>query len=125
MRFILDEGIHPQVASIAWELGLDVVSVHEIRRRGLSDYDQLRLAAEDGRVLVTRNRGDYVFWTGEFFRAGDPHAGLLLVETGLPNDQPDRIARALKRWVYAHGGGGEEEVVDVGFGPYHIDVLSR
>jgi hypothetical protein len=34
-------------------LGLDVASVHELDRRGLSDREQLRLAATDGRVLAS------------------------------------------------------------------------
>ncbi len=121
MRFLLDEGIHPKVAELAWEEGLDVVSVHDLRRRGLSDLEQLRLAADEGRVLITRNRADILYWTAELYRKNDEHAGVLFVGDGLPNDQPERIVRALKRWHYArsHGGG------DIAFGPYHADFIAR
>jgi len=118
-RLLLDEGIHPRVAELAWAEGMDVVSVHDLRRRGLSDYEQLRLAAGEDRVLVTRNRGDYLYWTGEFYRSNMDHCGVLLVGEGFPNDQPERMVRALKRWHYAHS----QE--DDAFGRYHVEFLSR
>lgn len=122
MRFLLDEDLHPDAARAAWDMGVDAVSVHELRRRGGSDREQLELAAEQGRVMVTRNRGDYLHWTREFFHAGRPHCGLLLVESGLPNDQPERLARSLRRWAQAHAYREEDEV---GFGPYHVEFLAR
>ena len=122
MRFLLDEGIHPRVAELAWEQEVDVVSVHELRRRGRSDREQLLFAAEQDRVLVTRNRGDYVYLTREFYRAGLPHRGVLLVEGGLPNDQPESLARSLRRWAQARAyAAGDDE----GFGAYHVDFLRR
>jgi predicted nuclease of predicted toxin-antitoxin system len=122
LRFLLDENIHPGVAEAAWEMDLDVVSVHDLRRRGRSDYEQLEFAAQQDRVLVTRNRGDYLHWTREFYHAGRAHRGVLLLESGLPNDQPAMIARALRRWAQAHSHTGED---DVGFGAYHVDFLKR
>lgn len=122
MRFLLDENIHPGVAEAAWEEDVDAVSVIELKRRGLTDRDQLELAAEQGRVLVTRNRGDYLHWTREFYHAARPHAGVLLVGEGLPNDQPETIARALCRWTRAYG---EPEGDEVAFGAYHVDFLQR
>lgn len=122
MRFLLDENIHPLVAESAWEQDVDVVSVVELRRRGLSDRAQLEFAAEQNRVLVTRNRGDYLVLTREFYQASRPHRGVLLVDAGLPNDQPEMVARALSRWVRAHSFVEEGEV---GFGAYHVDFLQR
>jgi hypothetical protein len=63
MRFLLDEDLPPKVAVIARSLGLDVVSVHEIGRTGLSDEAQLRFAASETRILVTRNRDDFIALT--------------------------------------------------------------
>ena len=122
MRFLLDENIHPRVAELAWEQEVDAVSVIELRQRGRSDREQLELAASQNRVMMTRNRGDYLHWTREFYHAGLPHAGLLLVGGGLPNDQPDAIARALHRWDRAHS---YDDAAEVGFGAYHVDFLIR
>lgn len=122
LRFLLDENIHPSAAEKAWEQEVDAVSVIDLHRDGRSDREQLELAAERDRILVTRNRGDYLHWTREFYRAGRPHAGLLLVADGLPGDQPDVLARALVRWVRARAYTGEGEVP---FGAYHVDFLQR
>ena len=122
MRFLLDENVHPGVAEAAWENDVDVVSVIELRRRGRSDREQLEFAADQERVLVTRNRADYLHWTREFYHAGRPHNGVLFVGDGLPNDQPEMIARALRRWDQAHSYAADDEVA---FGAYHVDFLQR
>lgn len=119
MRFLLDEGLNPKITELAWDLGIEVASVHEIRRVGLSDWEQLLLAADDGRILLTRNRADTLHCTAELFRAGQRHRGVLIVPWTLSNDQPGVIARALKRWAYAHSDVGAD-----GFGPYHVDFLT-
>jgi hypothetical protein len=105
--FLLDEDIHPGAAPAARDRGLDVVSVHEIGRTGsrYSDESQLRHAASEGRVMVTRNRDDFIRLTREFFRTGEPHCGLLVVPHTLPNTRPGRIAPALERWCGRISGG--------------------
>jgi predicted nuclease of predicted toxin-antitoxin system len=104
LRFLLDEDLNPTAAEVARGLGLDVVSVHEIDRLGLSDEEQLRFAATEGRILVTRNRDDFLALTTEFYRRGNPHRGALIVTAGLPNNRPERLAYALARWKRERGG---------------------
>jgi predicted nuclease of predicted toxin-antitoxin system len=116
MRFLLDEDLSPAVAEVARGSGLDVLSVHEIDRRGFDDATQLRLAARDERIFVTRNRDDFLTLTLQFFQAGSAHAGVLIVPYSLPNNRPERIARALKRWHDQQARFGEP-------GPYVIDFL--
>ena len=114
MRFLLDEDLNPAVAEIARGLGLDVLSVHEIDRRGLGDEDQLRFSASQQRVFLTRNRDDFLRLTVTFFQTGEPHAGLLIVPHSLPNHRPERIAHALKRWLANTADPGS----------YFVDFLS-
>ncbi|MGH7342053.1 MAG: DUF5615 family PIN-like protein [Candidatus Rokuibacteriota bacterium] len=104
MRFLLDEDLNPLAAEVARGLGLDVLSVHDIDRRGLPDEEQLRRAARDVRTFVTRNRDDFVRLTIEWFRTGEAHAGVLIVPHSLPNDQPERIAHALATWAAPRAG---------------------
>lgn len=99
LRFYLDEDVGLRVAMVARGLGLDVVAAQEAGRTGLSDYDQLRLAASDQRILVTFNRNDYIHWTREFFRGGLPHRGVLILSRSLPRDRPEPAAHALARWA--------------------------
>ena len=60
MRFLLDEDLPPKAAGIARNLGLDAASVHETSRRGYADDEQLRFAAGESRIFVTRNRDDFL-----------------------------------------------------------------
>ena len=107
MRFLLDEDLPPGAAEIARSLGVDAVGVHEISRRGYADDEQLRFAAAEERVFITRNRDDFLLLTVEFYRVGEPHPGVLIVDRKLPNDRTDRIAHALKRWVDARATAPE------------------
>ena len=102
-RFLLDEDLNPTAAEVAQGLGLDAVSVHEIDRLGLSDEEQLRFAAAEGRILLTRNRDDFLALTTEFYRRGAPHRGVLIVTAGLPNNRPERLAHAMARWKRERG----------------------
>jgi len=121
LRFLLDEDIAPQVAVIARGLGLDVASVHELGRTSLADYEQLRRAAADPRILVTFNRDDFIYWTREFFRAGLAHHGVLIFSRSLPRDQPDRLAHALAEWV-AHSASRLEGSLDPA---YLLDFIAE
>jgi hypothetical protein len=116
MRFLLDEDVHPDAATAARALGLDAVSVHELGRvgGGFPDHLQLRFAAAEKRVLVTRNRDDYIRLTLAFFQTGEPHAGVLVIPFSIPNEHPGRIARALHRWQVkrASGAGPDSYTID-------------
>lgn len=102
-RFLLDEDVSPAVAVVARGLGLEVLSVHEVARTGLSDEDQLSYAAGQGRVLVTRNRDDFVALTRSFFATMRSHGGILVVPRSLPNHRPEAITQALLAWLDRYG----------------------
>jgi len=120
LRYLLDEDVHPAVSETARALSLDVVSVHEIERTGVAfpDDAQLSFAAAEERIMVTRNRDDFIRLTRDFFHAGEPHCGVLVVPHTLPNKDPGRIARALKRW-------NDARPVEAGPEPYIIDFLGE
>jgi uncharacterized protein with PIN domain len=114
LRFLFDEDLNPLAAEIGRGLGLDVISVHEIDRRGFSDEEQLRFAIGEGRVFVTRNRDDFLRLTVSLYRAKELHHGLVIVPHTVPNHRPERIAHALKRWADRFGEAG----------PHFVDFLS-
>jgi predicted nuclease of predicted toxin-antitoxin system len=98
MRFLLDEDVNPAVAKITRGLGMDVISIHEIGRLSLPDDEQLRFSASENRIFITRNGKDFIRLASLFFQSGERHEGILIIPRSLPNDQPARIAHALKRW---------------------------
>jgi predicted nuclease of predicted toxin-antitoxin system len=107
LKFLVDEDLPPKVAEVGHNLGLDVLSVHEIERRGYPDDEQLRFAAGEERIFLTRNRNDFLLLSVEFYRVGEPYSGVLIVGRTLPNNHPERVAHALKRWVDARTEAAE------------------
>lgn len=104
MAFLLDEDLPPEAAERARDLGLDVLSVSEIGRTGLSPRERLSFAGEVEWILVTRNREDFVLLTRDFFGTGAPHSGILVVPRALGNHRPGEIARAIRRWAGERDG---------------------
>ena len=104
MRFYLDEHLSQQIAVVARARGLDVISSHECGRDKLPDDEQLRLAAEEGRCLVTRDRDDFVALTLQFFAQRWPHAGVLIVPKSLPDQDFVGIAAALVAFAQSYEG---------------------
>lgn len=105
MRFLVDEDLSTDVARIGRALGLDIISVHEVGRGGLSDPDQLEYAASQGRCVVSRNRNDFIRWTDEFAADGRPHAGVLIVPRSMLAASPDQISHAIQAFSVRHGEG--------------------
>lgn len=96
-RFYLDEDLPPLAATIARALGLDVVAAVEKGMRARSDAEHLALAASEGRAVVTYNGRDFRPLTSDFFAAGKPHAGVLIVVPTVPRTG-SVLAHALQRW---------------------------
>jgi predicted nuclease of predicted toxin-antitoxin system len=113
VKFYLDEDISPRVVAIArGRCQLDVVSAHEIATLEWDDSAQLRLAAEQARCLVTRNRDDFINATLAAYEALTPHAGVLILTRSLPNDQFTAIAAALCAYSAGFPDGLQSYTID-------------
>ncbi len=105
LTFLLDEDISYRVAEGLRQRGTDVVSVHEVGRANsrISDEDQLAFAAEQGRVLVTYNRGDYQALDALWRVQGRTHAGILwCAERSIPRRAIGQLIRALEAAARQH-----------------------
>ena len=116
MRYYLDEDLSQRIAERLRTQGLDVVSVHEVRAEGLSDFEQLERAALEQRCLVTRNRDDFIRLTLQFYNEGRVHHGVLIIPHSVPADRFGELAEALARYASAHPDG---------LPPYTVDFVSR
>ena len=96
-RFYLDEDVPPSAARIARGMGLDVVAAVEVGSLSRSDPEHIALAAAQKRAVVTYNRDDFQKFTLDFFAAGKPHAGVLVVVPAIPRAGA-AVAHALKDW---------------------------
>ena len=115
MRFYLDENLSDKIAEIGRAWRLDILSSHECGQNGLTDEQQLKFAATEGRCLVTRDRDDFIVLTVRFFERQWPHAGVLIIPPSFHRSRFTSIAEALARY-----GEGHPE----GLSAYAVDFLS-
>ena len=112
MRFYLDEDLSPEIARIARNLGLDVMSANELGNEGLPDPDQLDFAAREGRCLVTANYRDFQAQTDRFAAEGRAHAGVVCVPPTWDRRNFARIARSLVTYAELRGNASNEWLCD-------------
>jgi predicted nuclease of predicted toxin-antitoxin system len=74
MKFLADEGVDRSIVEVLRELQHNVYYVIE-ETRSLSDDELLAIAANESRILLTRDKdfGELVY------RLGKPHAGVILI----------------------------------------------
>ena len=116
MKLYHDEDISPQVAELLRKKGVDAVSAHEREMTGASDEEQLMSAVNEGRVMVTRNRNDFIILTVRFFQDLKPHHGLIIVSHSIPGSDFSLLAKRLLACVKKRPKGLE---------PYTIEFVSR
>lgn len=86
MKFILDLHISGKaVGRPLAEAGHDVRATDAERKifDRMKDEDLLALAAEDGRVLVTRNVRDFPAIAGRWHVEGRRHAGIIMIPSSI------------------------------------------
>jgi uncharacterized protein with PIN domain len=77
IKFYLDEHIHRAVADGLRRRGIEVLTVQEVRKTGLSDREQLKFALTTQRVLVTMD-SDFLAIVSQ----GVSHAGVAYASPG-------------------------------------------
>lgn len=98
MRLLLDAHLSARrIARPLRNAGHDVLALAEAPELdGLSDPQVLELAADERRVLVTRNGRDFAPLLREWAEAGRTHAGCVLIWS-LRHDEFGRILAAIRR----------------------------
>lgn len=99
LTFLLDEDISYRVAQGLRQREIDAISVYELGRanRRTPDEDQLALAAAQGRVLVTYNRGDYQALDATWRLRELTHAGIVwCTERSIPRRAIGDLVRAIE-----------------------------
>ena len=116
MKLYLDEDISPKVSIILRQKGMDAVSAHETGMLEASDEEQLSFAAAEGRVMVTRNRDDFITLTVQFFDDLKPHRGLIIIPHTIPGFEFSKLATLLVKFSKDYPQDLE---------PYTIEFLAR
>lgn len=78
IKLYLDEDVHKKIALALRLKGYDVISAHEIKKQGISDYKQLDYAISEQRSIFTFNIGDFQKLHKEYLEAEKKHFGIFL-----------------------------------------------
>ena len=116
MKYYLDEDISPKVAELLRRTGVDAVSAHEKGMIGISDEEQMMAGTKEKRVLVTRNRDDFIMLTVRFFEDLRSHHGLIIIPHSIPGSNFSLLATILSEHAQKHPEGLD---------PYTIEFVSR
>lgn len=86
MKFLLDESADFPLASYLQDLGYDVTTIAHDYPHALKDFEVLKIATSERRILITNDR-DF----GELiFRQKLPHHGIILFRLGKENIETKR-----------------------------------
>ena len=98
MRLLLDANLSARrIGGPLRATGHDVLALSEhVEYEGLDDPEVLLLAAEQGRILITRNSKDFAPILREWGGAGHHHAGCILIWT-LRHHQFTAILNGVRR----------------------------
>ena len=78
IRLYLDEDVNPLLAEHLRARGFDAASAVAAGRRRLPDHEQLLVAVQDGRALLTHNRNHFLALARAWSQRGMVHRGILV-----------------------------------------------
>jgi predicted nuclease of predicted toxin-antitoxin system len=78
IKLLLDADVWVGLATALCKAGYDAVSVNELKRKGLSDEDQMAFAAAEGRAILTHNIQDFAPLAEVYFNQGISHCGIIV-----------------------------------------------
>jgi hypothetical protein len=81
VRFLADEDLHGGLMEglLSREPAIDVLDVKSGGLRGMTDPALLELASQEGRILVTHDRGTMVYYFRQRLDAGQPSSGIFVI----------------------------------------------
>ncbi len=98
MKLLLDVHLSgPVVGGALREYGHDVLAADQSPElRELEDAELLRLAREEGRVLLTSNVGDFMEHITGWAQAGETHAGVIMVPYQVKKERFGLLIRSIQ-----------------------------
>jgi predicted nuclease of predicted toxin-antitoxin system len=96
MKFLVDECTGPAVARWLEQQGYDVFSIYD-QARGVDDDEVIKIAQDEGRILITNDRG----FGEKVFRERRPHNGVVFLR--LANERSVNKIRVLGQLLAQYG----------------------
>jgi hypothetical protein len=105
LRLLLDEMYPPALAADFRAVGIDAISISELRMAGTADPDVFAHAVSDDRALLTENVADFVAIAAQHSSTGAHHPGLLIALSNRFSRRPSG-RRTIVDAVSAHQAEG-------------------
>ena len=78
LKLFLDEDIHTGLSHALRQRGFDVVHAQDLKGKGKSDREQLALAVQEERCLVSFNIRDFVLLHNQYVGQNKEHWGIIV-----------------------------------------------
>ena len=92
-----DEDVSVVLAAMLRARGFPVTTTRDAGHLGRNDEDQLQVAADADRILLTHNRADFERLHRHWLESGRRHAGIIIARRRLPGELTERLGRFLGR----------------------------
>lgn len=92
-----DEDVSVVLAAMLRARGFAVSTARDAGHLGRRDEDQLQVAADPDRILLTHNRADFERLHRHWIESGRRHAGIIIARRRLPGELVVRLGRLLGR----------------------------
>ena len=92
IKLFLDEDVHSELSVILRKMGFDIVSTVEINRRGKTDFEQIKFAISEKRVILTFNVKDFVLLYNKLYSEKVNHFGIIV-------SSQINLKETLRRWL--------------------------
>jgi predicted nuclease of predicted toxin-antitoxin system len=77
-KILLDEDVHSALSGSLRKRGYDAVHAQDLKRKGITDIEQLLFSAGQGRCLFTFNVKDFVVLHEQFILTNKTHFGIIV-----------------------------------------------
>ncbi len=91
----LDEDVNTLIAELIRPQNFRVLTVTEADRKGKSDADQLKFAAENGYAILTHNRRDFEKLAQDHFTNNQTHGGIIIAVRRSPHEIAGKLLNIL------------------------------
>lgn len=98
-QLYLDEDVDVLVGKLLRARGFSVLTTQEAEQLGATDAQQLALAVEQERTLLTHNRVDFEQLAQRYAAEGRTHHGIILTVRRLPHEITRRCLKLLDAYT--------------------------
>ena len=98
-KIYLDEDVNVLIAKYVRLQNFNALTVTEAGKRGESDAEQLRFAADNGYAILTHNRVDFEKLARAYFEKAQSHGGIVIAVRRPANEVAAKLLNVLNAFT--------------------------